>query len=57
MINLARFEAIDAPPKGERDANCAACGRALCDHPDLIYGGVVPSSNHIRGQVASQLTK
>jgi len=24
-------------------AKCAACGRAICDHPDAIYAGFAPS--------------
>lgn len=34
---------------------CRACGHAMCDHPDLVFAGVVPLSlrdpNSSRGRV------
>lgn len=42
---------IDPSPPGSwraalaPDASCAACGQAVCGHPDAIYQGVVPYSS------------
>ena len=58
MADLARSELADAPLEREQETRCAACGRTLCDHPDPIYGGIVPPfSDPTQGRCASQLTK
>lgn len=39
-------EITSAPEAAGHQTICAACGRALCDHPDPIYGGIVPPYPH-----------
>ncbi|MGN6817339.1 MAG: hypothetical protein ACTHJR_01560 [Sphingomonas sp.] len=36
-------EVAAAPADGAApDSGCALCGRAICEHPDPIYAGIVP---------------
>ncbi|WP_296616723.1 hypothetical protein [Sphingomonas sp.] len=53
MINAVCFERPSGSPKDELETRCAECGRAICDHPDPIYGGIVPSP-HLRPEVEAR---
>jgi len=53
MINAVCSERPSGSPKDELETRCAECGRAICDHPDPIYGGIVPSP-HLRPEVEAR---
>lgn len=44
MTNAASSERANGSLKDGPQTRCAACGRSVCDHPDPIYGGIVPAS-------------
>jgi len=44
MTSPARSARSSQSPKDGPQTKCAECGRPLCDHPDPIYGGIVPAS-------------
>jgi len=43
MTNPAYSERLSGSPQDGPETRCAECGLRLCDHPDPIYGGIVPS--------------